>query len=84
MLLILINWVTGVSEPARRPFALDSPDDAAPRSENAMSEQLKYLLEEARMPRAWYNIQADLPNPLPPPLHPGTHQPLGPDDLAPL
>ncbi|MFM8548280.1 MAG: TrpB-like pyridoxal phosphate-dependent enzyme [Betaproteobacteria bacterium] len=44
----------------------------------------KYLLEEARMPRAWYNIQADLPVPLPPVLHPGTLQPIGPADLAPL
>jgi hypothetical protein len=53
MLLIPINWVAGVSEPAPRPFALDSPDDAAPYVENAMAEQLKYLLDEARMPRAW-------------------------------
>ena len=44
----------------------------------------KIFLSESEMPAAWYNIQADLPNPLPPPLHPGTHQPLGPDDLAPL
>ncbi|MBM3797109.1 MAG: TrpB-like pyridoxal phosphate-dependent enzyme [Acidobacteria bacterium] len=44
----------------------------------------KYLLDESRIPRAWYNIAADLPAPLPPVLHPGTHQPVGPDDLAPL
>ena len=44
----------------------------------------KYLLDESRMPRHWYNIAADLPVPLPPPLHPGTLQPIGPDDLAPL
>mgnify|MGYP005844157939 CR=1 FL=1 len=44
----------------------------------------KILLTESEMPTAWYNIQADLPTPLPPPLHPGTHKPLGPDDLAPL
>jgi len=36
------------------------------------------------MPRYWYNIQADLPVPLPPVLHPGTMQPIGPSDLAPL
>ncbi len=36
------------------------------------------------MPTRWYNIQPDLPEPLPPPLHPGTKQPLGPADLAPL
>ena len=33
---------------------------------------------------ARYNVQADLPQPLPPVLHPGTKQPVGPDDLAPL
>lgn len=36
------------------------------------------------MPRHWYNILPDLPSPLPPPLHPGTRQPIGPQDLAPL
>jgi tryptophan synthase beta chain len=36
------------------------------------------------MPRHWYNVVADLPSPPPPPLHPGTGQPVGPDDLAPL
>jgi tryptophan synthase beta chain len=49
-----------------------------------MSEQKKYLLTEADLPKAWYNIQADLPQPLPPVIHPGTMQPIGPDDLAPL
>jgi tryptophan synthase beta chain len=44
----------------------------------------KFLLDEDRIPRAWYNIAADLPVPLPPPLHPGTGQPLGPADLEPL
>lgn len=47
-------------------------------------DTVKYLLSEDRMPRAWYNIQADLPQPAPPVLHPGTGQPVGPDDLAPL
>ncbi len=46
--------------------------------------QTKFVLDESRIPRAWYNIAADLPVPLWPPLHPATHQPLGPDDLAPL
>lgn len=46
--------------------------------------QVKYLLSETQMPTAWYNIQADLPTPLPPILHPGTGQPLAPADLAPL
>ena len=47
-----------------------------------MSEDVKYLLPENRIPKAWYNIAADLPKPLPPPLHPGTGQPIGPADLA--
>ena len=49
-----------------------------------MSDQTKFLLPEDRIPKAWYNIQADLPKPLPPVLHPGTMKPVGPDDLAPL
>ena len=49
-----------------------------------MAESVKYLLDETRIPKAWYNLAADLPSPPPPPLHPGTHQPVGPDDLAPL
>jgi tryptophan synthase beta chain len=49
-----------------------------------MSDTIKYLLGEEQMPRDWYNLQADLPRPLPPVLHPGTLQPIGPDDLAPL
>ena len=49
-----------------------------------MSDQIKYLLEEEKLPKTWYNLAADLPTPLPPVLHPGTRQPIGPDDLAPL
>jgi len=49
-----------------------------------MSDQLKYFLEESKMPKTWYNIAADLPKPMLPPLHPGTLKPIGPDDLAPL
>jgi tryptophan synthase beta chain len=49
-----------------------------------MSETVKYLLDESRMPKSWYNLVADLPRPPPPVLHPGTLQPIGPDDLAPL
>ena len=49
-----------------------------------MSDSIKYLLEESKLPKTWYNISADLPKPLAPPLHPGTHKPIGPDDLAPL
>src|SRR5512136_1056444 len=49
-----------------------------------MSDQYKFNLTEADIPKAYYNIAADLPKPLAPPLHPGTGQPIGPDDLAPL
>ena len=49
-----------------------------------MSDQFKYLLQESDIPTHWYNIMADLPEPLAPPLHPGTGQPVGPADLAPL
>jgi tryptophan synthase beta chain len=46
--------------------------------------QHKILLTEDQIPTQWYNIIPDLPSPPPPPLHPGTMQPVGPDDLAPL
>ena len=49
-----------------------------------MADTIKYLLPEEQIPKFWYNIVADLPSPPPSPLHPGTLQPLGPDDLAPL
>ena len=44
----------------------------------------KILLPESEMPREWYNIVADMPNKPLPPLHPGTHEPIGPEMLAPL
>ncbi len=47
-------------------------------------DSIKYVLAEDRLPKAWYNILPDLPKPPAPPLHPGTLQPIGPDDLAPL
>jgi tryptophan synthase beta chain len=49
-----------------------------------MREEKKIVLTEKEMPTQWYNIQADLPKPLPPVLHPGTGKPIGPADLAPL
>jgi tryptophan synthase beta chain len=49
-----------------------------------MDRQVKYLLDESELPQQWYNVLADLPSPPPPPLHPGTREPVGPDDLAPL
>lgn len=48
------------------------------------TKHIKYLLHEDEMPRAWYNVMADMPNPPAPVLHPGTKQPVTPDDLAPL
>jgi tryptophan synthase beta chain len=46
------------------------------------SEKLvKVRLEESEIPTQWYNILADLPEQMPPPIHPGTKQPIGPDDL---
>lgn len=49
-----------------------------------MAEQLKIHLDESEMPTQWYNLVPDLPEPPPPPLHPGTREPVGPEDLAPL
>jgi tryptophan synthase beta chain len=47
-------------------------------------EETKVLLDLDEMPKRWYNILPDLPEPLAPPLHPATKEPVGPDDLAPL
>jgi len=47
-------------------------------------DSIKYLLDEEKIPKTWYNIVADLPAPPPPVLHPGTKEPIGPADLAPL
>ena len=49
-----------------------------------MAEHTKFLLDESEIPTTWYNVVADLPTPPPPVLHPATHEPVGPDDLAPL
>jgi tryptophan synthase beta chain len=46
--------------------------------------QHRYLLPEDAIPSRWYNLAADLPSLPPPPLHPATGEPVGPDDLAPL
>lgn len=47
-------------------------------------KEYKVFLREDEIPKQWYNIQADLPTPLQPPLHPATRQPIGPQDLAPV
>src|SRR5882757_7657311 len=44
----------------------------------------RFVLGQDAIPTAWYNALPDLPEPLQPPLHPGTKEPVGPDDLAPL
>ncbi len=49
-----------------------------------MSDQIKFLLDEKEMPRAWYNIQMDFKTPLPPVINPATGQPIGPEALTPL
>jgi tryptophan synthase beta chain len=49
-----------------------------------MTELTKIMLPESEIPTTWYNIQPDLPSPVPPVLSPGTGQPIGPEDLAPL
>lgn len=49
-----------------------------------MTDTVKYLLSEADLPKQWYNIAADLPEPPTPPLNPGTGQPLAPSELEPL
>jgi tryptophan synthase beta chain len=49
-----------------------------------VSAQIKFVLDETHIPKTWYNLVADLPKPLPPVLHPGTKQPIGPADLEPL
>jgi len=49
-----------------------------------MSDSTKFVLSEKQIPSVWTNVVPHLPKPMPPPLHPGTHQPLGPQDLAPI
>ena len=47
-------------------------------------EYYRVTLPDSELPTQWYNIIPDLPAPPPPPLHPGTLEPAGPEDLAPL
>ena len=49
-----------------------------------MTDSVKFILDEDEIPKSWYNIVSDLPEPPAPVIHPGTGQPIGPDDLAPL
>src|SRR2546423_6081470 len=50
----------------------------------AAATQTKFRLDDSQLPRRWSNIRADMPTAPQPVLHPGTGQPVGPDDLAPL
>jgi tryptophan synthase beta chain len=49
-----------------------------------MNEKVKILLDEEEMPKEWYNIQADMPSPLDPPINPATKEPIKPEELAPI
>ncbi|HEX2053063.1 MAG TPA: TrpB-like pyridoxal phosphate-dependent enzyme [Actinomycetota bacterium] len=48
------------------------------------SQSTNFTLDESQIPTAWFNVIPSMPNPPSPPIHPGTKQPIGPDDLAPL
>ena len=65
---------------------MQGPSAAAPHGlwTMTMSTPTKIYLDESEMPTRWYNVVADLPEPPPPPLHPGTHQPATGDDFAAL
>ena len=47
-----------------------------------MSQKTRFTLSQAEMPTHWYNLNADFPQPMPPPLHPGTKEPISPQDLG--
>src|SRR5262247_4919705 len=60
------------------------PKEVGMASKADHKKRTKFLLDEKDIPTEWYNIQADLKTPAPPVLHPGTKNPIGPQDLAPL
>src|SRR4030081_2456772 len=62
---------------------IESLDERA--KERRMSDnRVKFLLAEQDIPTHWVNLMADMPGDAPPPLHPGTKEPAGPDDLTPI
>src|SRR5438128_1837855 len=65
-------------------FTRVPPKEVGMASKANDRNRTKFLLDEKDIPTKWYNIQADLKTPAPPVLHPGTKQPIGPQDLAPL
>ena len=71
-----------LAKPAKRAAPKASAKKPAIAKSDANTR--KFTMGEERIPKRWYNIMADLPVPLPPVLHPGTLQPIGPGDLAPL
>jgi tryptophan synthase beta chain len=80
------NVYNAVHSPNRRYYRARGRNHAPNHHHGSlkMPETTKFLLGENDIPGAWYNIAADLKTPLPPVLHPGTGQPIGPADLAPL
>src|SRR5262245_49442852 len=71
-------------QPHEEEIAMAQIDSTSTGAQELPGERTKYLLGEEDIPRRWYNIQADLHAPVPAVLHPGTGQPIGPADLAPL
>jgi tryptophan synthase beta chain len=55
-----------------------------PMADSSSSSPFRWTLPSNRVPEAWFNVAPHLPEPLAPPLHPATREPVGPDDLAPL
>ena len=65
----------------------DAAELGWPRLSTATAEgehMSRFLLPDDAIPSAWFNVLPVMPEPLQPPLHPGTKEPIGPDDLAPL
>ncbi|KAI5061101.1 hypothetical protein GOP47_0023606 [Adiantum capillus-veneris] len=79
----------GAAAEFHRKFYLKTECNACTMAHQALGSskhgfRRKITLDDKDMPQQWYNIIADLPRPLPPPLNPKTLQPLNPNDLLPL
>jgi tryptophan synthase beta chain len=79
-----VTKVAAKAKPAKRSAKKPAKPAKKPATARVAAGTRKILMGEEQIPKGWYNIMADLPVPPPPPLHPGTHQPIGPGDLAPL
>ena len=75
--------LTGVSPRLATPRTASVTAPATPAPAPRATDPLGVAVPDA-VPTHWYNLAADLPEPVPPHLHPGTKEPLGPEDLAPL